>query len=394
MAPTNASSQRKFASDIYRPVGNKIVSTGNAGLAGASPAAVQLNLNGQVDLSTPLRGFRFVIKGRVAVATANYTSVNPESILNLVSKIRVVGTNSRQGGNVTLVDMDLATLFAIQFLNQEQAGFVQVNGVQQVRPGAPPVAAVALTTAGSPYDFIIVVDLPFAPFGIQDIFETGFLMRDTEYTNAVNFHIEFPAVPDNAQNPLGLSAATTVTTISSFGSGAGAMTVDIYELPVIMGSSRNTVVPGILTRSLLPIGAVLSASNPNVLLTLLEKQATPRIYIKVGTATAPPTFLTLSDAIVTALGLQVGTDRNVRNLVDIYAVKADTVGEYDVPHIQGYAMLDFVNKRGNFDSAYPGDKLGPASTLRLIANITTAANAAAFVMQEQIIQHPQGSLFG
>ena len=394
-APQAASSARHFRADIFRPVGNKIVATGVAGLTGAGAGAVQQNINGQVDLSTPLKGFRFIVKGRVVVATANYTSANPESFLNLVSKIRIVGTNKLQGGNVTIVDSDLASLYAFAMLNQYQNGFIEVTsgGVVTLvaRPGIPYANLAALTTGT--YDFIISFDLPLAPFGIPELAESAFIMRATEWTNAVNIHLEFPAVPDNSANPLGTSATTTVTTISGFG-GGGTMTVDIYELPVLMGKSRSSLVPGILSRTSVPLGAVLQSSLNNGLLITLEKQATARVYLKIGIGTAFPVFTSLSDTVLSALGIQIGTDKNVRNLVDIYAERSDACDDYDVPPIQGYFMLDFLNKTGNPDRAYPGDQLDASQTFRLIGSCPGTANAQGEVLQEQIIYKPTGSLFG
>lgn len=397
---------RKQISELFRPLGPKYITT----LAFPTPT-VGANSGGTasviqaVDLTLPIRGFRFIVKGRVAVATANYTSVNPESLLNLISSIQITGTNRRQGGNVTPINMDLATLFAIGQITQNKSGYLQVNGVQASRPGVPYVISgqqnngatiVPLTTAGSPYDFIISVDVPMAPFGLsgdKGPMEMGFIMRQEEWKDSVTFKFVTPAVVDNAANPLGLSAATTVTAITAFGSGSGSPTIDIYSLPVSMGSVRGGVTPGVISRTTQPINtALLTVTGNNVELLRLQKQMSPRIYIKAGVGTASPVFTSLSDTLVGAVGFQIGTDRNVRDVLDWFAHRSEAIEHYDLLAIQGYNVLDFI-QAGNPDSAYPGDQVGDGAVPRVVANVVGVANGQALVVQEQILQKPEGALF-
>lgn len=396
---------RAQLASLYRPTGPKYITTvpfptPTTGAGSGGTATVTQ----QVDLTLPIRGFRLVFKGRIAVGTANYTSVNPESILNLISTIQVTGTNRRQNGNVTPWFIDLATLVGASNLVSTQGPTIQVNGSQAQRPGAPygffsqaGANLVPLTTAGSPYDFIVSVDMPNAPFnlsGLTGAVEAGFLIRQQEWKDSITFKFITPTVLDNAANPLGTSAATTVTTITAFGSGSGVPTIDIYSLPVIMGTTQNTIIPGVLARSIQPVNpAVLTATGVNVEILRLQKQMTPRIFVKIGVGTTFPVFTALSDSQITALGFQIGTDRNVRDLLDWYTHKQEAVDHYNCPQIQGYNVLDFI-QAGNPDSSYPGDQLGDGAVMRIIANVTGTANAQALVMQEQILQAPAGLLVG
>lgn len=400
---------RKQISELFRPTGPKYVTTinMNSPTVGASSGGTQSVIQA-IDLTLPIRGFRFIIKGRIAVATANYTAVNPESLLNLINTIQITGTNRRQGGNVTPFFGDLATLYALGNLNQNKSGLIQVNGTQAYRPGIPSGISstpgnvnplVPLTTAGSPYDFIVQVDIPLAPFGMSGpavsngVMEAGFLARQEEWKDSVTFKFIFPSVVDNSANPLGTSAATTVTAITAFGSGSGTPSIDIYILPVIMGSTKSLLVPGVLSRSTQPINtSLLTATGNNVELLRMQKQMTPRIYLKVGVGTSYPVFTSLSDSIVTAFGHQIGTDRNVRDVLDWFAHRAEHVEHYDVMGVQGYNLLDFINS-GNVDSSYPGDTVGDGAVMRLVGNITGTANGQGLVVQEQILQKPEGPLF-
>ena len=399
-----ALSRQQLAS-LYRPIGNKYVTTVNfpTPTTGAGSGGT-LTVTQQIDLTLPIRGFRLVIKGRIGVATANYTSVNAESLLNLLSTIQVTGTNRRQNGNVTTWFTDLATLFSISNLMSTQGATIQINGSTVQRQSAPfsflsqaGANLLPLTTAGSPYDFIVTIDLPSAPFNLSGLtgpLELGFLIRQQEWKDSITFKFVTPTILDNAANPLGLSAATTVTALTAFGSGSGSPSIDIYSLPVIMGNTQNTIIPGVLSRSIQPINtSLLTASGNNVELLRLQKQMTSRIFLKIGTGTAYPVFLTLSDVICTAFGFQIGTDRNVRDLLDWFAQRHDIVDHYNCPGIQGYNAADFIQS-GNPDSSYPGDQLGDGAVMRIIANITGTANGQGTVLQEQVLQAPAGLLVG
>lgn len=396
---------RKQLSELFRPTGPKYITTVNFPVTVGASSGGTFSVIQAVDLTLPLRGFRFIIKGRVAVATANYTTVNPESILNLLTGMLISGINRRQGGNATIYQGDLATLYALGQIVQSKAGYIQVNGVQAYRPGVPVGISstpnnvnplLPLTTAGSPYDFVIVVDYPFAPFGLSGnlgALELGYIMRQEEWKDSVTFKFTTPTVLDNAANPLGTSAATTVTAITAFGSGAGTPSIDIYSLPVILGSTRGLVVPGILSRNVQPVNTSLfSATTPNVELLRFQKQMTPRIFVRAGVGTVNPIFTSFSDAILASIGIQVGTDRNVRDTLDIFAHRSEAVEHYDVMAVQGHHIFDFM-QTGNPDAGYPGDQTGDGAVLRMVANTANTANGQVNILQEQIIQKPEGPLF-
>jgi hypothetical protein len=124
----------------------------------------------------------------------------------------------------------------------------------------------------------------------------------------------------------------------------------------------------------------------------MQKQPTTRVYIKNGVGTAPPTFSTLLDTNITAIGIQLGANRNVRNVVDTVAHKALTYDDYQRRQIQGYMEFDFMDS-GNPDSAYPGQNIGDGSTFQLVANVNGVANAQGIIIQEQALHTPTGALY-
>lgn len=392
-------SGRTNQANIYRPVGPKAVSLG---LAWTSGGSFQLTQN--VDLSLPLRGFRFVFKGRCVIGTAGLASTTPEGFLNLINNITIQGTNARQKGNVTLWSIDLAAAYGFLHLTSaKRSAYYSINsgsGETEVsEPNTPwPTDNNPAGSTGT-YDFRIIIDLPLHPFGVQAMgshphWIPAYLMRNDEWKDSVQIQATFPAIAGGAvAGPLGTGASGTTITMTAYGSGAGNPTVDVYSLPIIMGLDlKDQVLPGILSRTSTPINTILQSAGTAVVLQNMQKQPTTRVFLKVGTGTAPPAFATLSDVNVTALGILLGANRNVRNVVDVFAHKALVYDTYERNFSQGYVMFDFMES-GNPDSAYPGQNIGDGATFQLTANVTGVANAQGIIVQEQTLHTPTGPLY-
>ena len=396
-----ANSQRKNQADIYRPVGPKLISTVTFTSGGS------FNLAQQVDLSLPLQAFRFVLAGRLVVGTSGVATTSPEGFLNLISNITIQGTNARQKGNVTLWNMDAATAWGIQHLcSPKRAGFYSINAngglgeVQTTEPSTPWPTDNNPTGSTGTYDFRVVLDLPLHPFASQYMgnhphWVPAYLMRNEEWKDSVQISGSFPTITNGAvAGPFGTGAAGTTYTFTAYGSGAGSPSLTIYSIPDIMGLDlKDTVLPGVLTRVATNVNAsTLTAAGAAVVLLNMQKQPTTRVFVKSGAGTAPPTFASLNDTNITAAGILLGANRNVRNVVDIYAHKQLEAATYERNQIQGYFMFDFMES-GNPDSAYPGQQIGDGSTFQLTANVAGLANALGTVVQEQTLHTPTGSLY-
>lgn len=399
--PAAQQSLRKANADIFRPVGPKQIAVGLPWTSGGGFQLAQV-----VDLSLPIRGLRFVFKGRNVVAGAGYASATPEGFLNLISNITVQGTNARQKGNITLWSTDLATLYTIQHLTSpRRSAFYALNAnggaglVQVTEPSTPFPADNNPVTVAATYDWLIIVDMLFHPFasnamGNHNQWVPAFLVRNEEWRDSLLITGTFPVVANGAvAGPLGTGAAATTNTFSGFNGVGATPTVDVYSLPVIMGLDlKDKVLPGIISRVSTPIVSPLAATAAGVSLLNMQKQPTTRVYIKIGTATAAPAFATLSDTIVTAEGILLGANRNVRNVVDVFAHKSLGYDTYERNLIQGYSMFDFIES-GNPDSAYPGQDIGDGATFQLTGNVTTVANAQGIIIQEQTLHTPTGPLY-
>jgi hypothetical protein len=389
---------RQHLSEIYRPAGPKQIITGQAWSSGGSLTLTQL-----VDLSLPIRGIRMVFRGRVVIGTAGFTSANPLGFLNLISSLIIQGTNARQQGNLTLWNIDLASLFVIQnFFAYRGAAYYSINSgtgeVEQAPPSLPIPAAWNPITSTGTYDFRIVIDIPFHPFqsnafGKEPLTVPQFLVRNEEWKDSIQIILGFGTqAGGGATGSLGVSAATSTITFSSYGSGSGSPTIDFYSLPVLMGTTlKDQILPGVISRVSTPVTTVLTNAGTAVPLLNLQKQPTPRVFFSQGVSTVTPAFSSLTDTNVTALGIQLGQNRNVRNVLDIFSHKLQQADVYSRDLIQGFTMFDFIDQ-GNPDSSYPGQDVGDGATLQVTGNVTGVASSLGLFVQEQILQQPSGNL--
>jgi hypothetical protein len=382
---------RPHAANIYKPAGVKPIQTGIPWVSGGSTSVTS-----KVDLQLPIRGFRLVFSGRYVIGTANFTSAKPEGLLNLISNITIDGTNSRQNGNVTLWDIDLATLFTMQHLHQHRAGIFTLNGASVPVPGSPFPTGYFNPATGT-YDFRIVIDLPSHPFLAGPGVRPGYLIREEEWADSIQVAFAFGSQPATAEGSVGTGAGTSTLALTSYGSGAGSPTIDLYSLPVQMGGLKDSVLPGICSRVQKPLTNILQSAGNGVTLLQLQKQRSSRFYIKTGTAgTFQPAFTTLDDSNLTAVGLATGGgSRNVKQTVDIQTYKQDTASDYHREAITGYVCLDFLQS-GNPDSSFPAQSqkvVGAGATFELDGDVVGEANGYGIVIQEQITHLHSGALY-
>jgi hypothetical protein len=405
-------SVRKSLGDLYRPAGPKLVQSGVVWSSGGSAQIAQA-----IDLSLPIRGMRLKFSGRLVIGTAAFTSVNPEGFLNLISNIVIQGTNARQKGNITLWSCDMATAWVMAHLFTLKANRFTISTTGAGNDATVPLVGTPFPAAGTAvpnqasgfingatgtYDFIINLDLPFHPHQMNGLGKSpnsvpGFLVRNEEWKDSLQIQFSFGTqLGAAATGSLGVAGATTTVTFTAYGSGGGTPTIDVYSLPVLMGLDlKDTVLPGVYSRITQPVTNILqSAGTSSTTLLNMQKQPTARIVAKFGTTTATsfaPAMATLSDLVVSTLGISLGGNRNVRNTVDITAHKQHTCDVHGREPIQGYTLLDFMDG-GNYDSSFPGQDIGDGATFQLTGTPSGTANALGIIVQEQMIHVPTGSL--
>jgi len=258
-----------------------------------------------------------------------------------------------------------------------------------------PLGPYSAVTTGT-YDIRIELDLPAYPFEAAPFARPGFYIRTQEWADSLQMKFFFPAVPNGVANPLGTDAGTTTHTFTSYGSGSGTPTIDIYSLPAIMGLDLDAAMtPGFMTRVATPLSSILqSAGGVNTRLLVLEKQNTTRIWAIIGVSTVTPALSSVSDTNLSTLGMLVGSNRVVRENDDIFAHRMDQVRRYGTPPIQGVTLLDFMPVvGGNPDSHYDAAAAGDGTTLELRGTVAGVANAYGNIIQEIEQFKPLGALY-
>ena len=402
---------------VYTPRGKKPLLLGTAFIpsvaAAAYPTGTVINIAaGAVDLSTPLLGMQFVLKGRVTVGTAAVTALTPESFLNLFNRFDIFGQHKILQSDTHPFVMDGALWAGIMAMHKRRGFKLTVSKAggaltQDPIPGTPyggPFAAGAAGGVGfdgttNTFDFIVDLSVFFYPLSTSDVFKPGFMWRSEEWGDSLQLQITPGGQPSASANSgsLGLSGATTTISFTAFQSGSGNPTLDIYALPVIQGATTGLpaqTVPGLVIRSVSPRTTQVQTTGTDIQIGQMQKRKTSRVYLKAGLSTNPPVYTALSDTVLSKVGIQVGTDKFPRNKVDWFTwkhVASDDYAEASDP-VQGYAILDFLQHKSPF-GAYAGDNVDAGSTVYLIGDPAGAANNILTFVQEQIIREPEGELY-
>jgi len=393
-ASAGSQSTRPYAAHLYKPWGVKPVQLAIPWTDGATPS-----ITSKIDLALPIRGLRFVLSGRLVIGGADFTSVNPEGLLNMIQEIVFSGNNSRQGGNLTPWDIDLPTAWTLPHLFKHRAGFFRINGVQVPIPGTPWPATGATGYANKVqgnYDFEIGWDLPFHPYNAPPEMIAGYLVRKEEWGDSLNLSFKFGHQANGTTGFLGVGAGGSTVAWSQLGGGGGTPLLDVYSLPLQMGAIKNHVLPGVIVRNTRPIGTVLQSAGSPVAIATLQRVRTSRVFLKTGTTANGSAFDTLNDNNVTAVGLTSGGGSKViRPVVDVRAYKMNQSEDWKREPIQGYLCLDFIES-GNPDSAFQAQVpsvIDAGVTFELTADVAGVNNAFGLVFQEQIVHAHAGAIY-
>jgi hypothetical protein len=380
---------REQVGRLYRPTGVKFLKQ-----VAWSSGGKQLISGPEIDLTHPIEGFRLVFKMRDVIGTANMTSANPLGYLNMIQRVLIEGRNERKKGKASLWDMDLGSIALFQSVfDRDQKKPFQYNGISAVGAASAgtelafeqpstPVTGFFNGTTGT-YDIRIVIDLPAYPIGIPPYLRPGYLIRAQEWKDSLFGRFEFPTIVNGATHALGTDGGTTTHTFTSFGSGAGTPTLDIYALPVFMGAENDAAAtPGYMSRIAIPVTVLLQAAGGiNTSLLTLEKSNTTRIAAIIGVSTVNPFFSSLSDTNLTTAGIFVAKNRTVRENIDIFAHKMELLRYYNNQPVQGVVPFEFLHSN-NPDAAYDAEKAADGTVFEVRGTVAGVANALGVFIQE------------
>lgn len=370
--------------------------TGPQWFATLSPtfaAPTQLQPNRPLQFSLPLVSIQLVLRARVTIAGASYTTGIPEAPQTLIDRITVQGTHKRYG-NQTPINISGATAFAWQRLYQSTGNDLIIGSTRSADPGMPFVQTAGITGGliGA-YDIMVGYDIPVHPFmGSGQTAKREalpFLWDPKDWNNDLTLTCYM-----GDQTSLGTPAGGTTVTFGGFG-GSGAPTLEVFLNQSMFGDLRNVMSqPGLVIRSEQIVAPALTGVASNQLLNTpgLAKSVTSNLLVKTGlvltgTSGGVNVFSALSDEQLDATSVYVD-NKPIRDVLRNYAVKNYMGSAFNTVQPQGYLLTSFV-EGGSVFTAFRGDTVPGSAFFGMRTDVLTAsANNRQQFVQEIILGGP------
>jgi hypothetical protein len=376
---------------IGREQGPELFYSQDLTLGGLTGGATTIQIPRTLTLNRPLKSIHLVIKGRLVVGTADYTSVSPEHFTNILQQIQLTGIH-RIYGNLVPIRLSGATAFQWQQLFGSRWGSsLFINNIRANSPSSPftfnsTAAASALSFSGvqGTYDFEVYYEVPLGPLfppsagGPQRSVSFDYLPQDWADSLQLQLNI-------GDRTSLGVPAGGTTTTFTSFGSASGSPTLEVHLNYEILGAFGNNLKTGVVIRTEQTFSSFTALVN-QTRLSLLQKQITSNIVVKTGltqASAAPPVFASLSDVQLGRTQIMVD-NKPIRNNQNNAISKAYGQKQFDTVWPQGYQVYSFVGSQNPL-TAYRGDGLQGGSTFEIDTDILTASASNLQTMVQEMI---------
>ena len=293
-----------------------------------------------IPLDSPVESIQFEWAGRIVIGTANFISVSPESVLNLIPLLKVQGTHDVLNQQ-TLWNSSAAILFKLAKLFNPRGSSLYINGVRITDDVMS--AGIPTTTFGNTgtYDVQFFVTLPAAPFFVNDSQAALYYLNENAWGQTLQINYAF-----GDATSLGVPG-TAVTTFTAFGSGAGSPVMNITVNYAYLGPFSSKIGQAVCIRNDIAINSVLQNNSSQIRLALLQPQKTTCVVAKTGTlqaGTGNP-YATLSDTILEQTQLRKN-NAPIRNLI-FNAVTKENYGRR-MATVQPLGYLGIF-----FDDGYP-----------------------------------------
>lgn len=353
-------------------------------------APISVQIPRVLNLTRPLAEIVIDLRFRVAVTVANYTDIGTEAPQNILQRIRLQGIH-RKFGAVTPIDISGATAWVWPRLFQEEPGYLQINGTRPAVPTIPFAETFLGTTAGSPYDVILIYRIPLYPMmgpGTNVKRQaSAFFYMPQDWADSLQLRLDF-----GDKSALGDPTGATVA-FTAFGSGAGLPTFSVHLNYAILGQIANGMNNNGVTIRNEQLFSTFTAIANKQRVSVLQKQITTGLVVKTGItetggqSAGVQTFESLSDVMLENTQITVD-NKPIRNNNDNLVQKLYYSNQFDTVHPQGYLNLSFVEAQ-NALLAYRGDGLPAGSQFELLTDVLTAsANNRIAMIQEMVYGGP------
>ena len=365
----------------------------NMSLAGIATTGVQatqeVGLVNRIPLDKPLWGALFEVRYRFATGATITGVMQAEGAINLIQRIRVVGTHKRFGTR-EIVNLRGATLYALE----KKYSFGMAAPLVSNLP-APGVVTVVTTN----YDVNFVIPCPFVPRGIPKLQQMMFLVRNDEWAT-FDVYVTFGDATSIAK-----FGAGQVVTFTDFGSASGTPRVRFSVIRTILGEARGLIQPAIMRRQFLPLSTILtSATLTDSPIQDLDVGFKVAAYlIKTGVQDTTTTggvnsYASLSDAIITRPKIKLDnvtikdaisplTDRAYALLEFGYGGTAGAVIGAASGGDAGYSTMEFCEGH-DLNTVFRGDMLNRSNKLQFAGDVTAAANQQGEIVEEMLEGEP------
>lgn len=357
------------------------------------------------DLSRPASHVKIVVRYRATIGTAAYSSLNAEAPQNLLQSVYLFGKRARTN-STTIYNGSGATLFGLNSLFSDHGvaarQFITNPGGSPFRTSrlSSPMGLSIGTGQGNfggvgAWDIQSEYVIPFGPFGGSPKTDLLFSQRDADWNRTMQLNMTFggnTGVAGGGTDNFGVKGATGTLAFTGFG-GVGSPTVYVYLIPTLQdGNTADTKIlnmyrSGVIQRATQTPSASIATTNVNALLALLQNYDTPSILTKAGVVTGLGDYSSLSDAILTKQYLTIG-GKPITQLNDQWSQQGWYEDKASGQAPQGYNLINFV---GGGTKLHWGRILrapAPGTQMNLSSDISGAANQAAEILQEQVLEEP------
>jgi hypothetical protein len=355
------------------------------------------NVPKPIPVPQPLAFLHMRLRGRLTVGVANYTVESPESLLNLLMGIKLVGTHN-QLGNVTLFNTTGANLFRLAhvlgipacsvWLANAALGSFRVPNSVWTNPLGLATYGIG-QFANSPWDFDVMITRPFFPLGIGDAQAALYALNELAWGQSLQLNFQF-----GDKTAIGTPGGTTTVAFSAYGSGAGSPSLDLMLTYLNLADRAADVgqAVSVLNDNTIPTGT-LSANGNLVRLALLQNQKTTALIVKTGTilaATGGSIFATLSDGILDQTIARLNNNP-IRNLISDRVTREFYAYRLGVEGNPGYLPILFDDgfPANNSFTALRGNLFPGSQQFDVAASVIGAAGTnGGNVLQEYILGKP------
>ena len=342
-------------------------------------------------LAQPLSHIMIEWKGRVVIATANFTSVDPESVLNIIQNVQWTGTHATLS-NQTPWNGPFATLFKLMKLYGIKGNDVYINTVRLTDDTLSNGIPTATFGNTGTYDIDIICTVPVYPFGVGDAQSMLYCYNEQAWGQTLNMRYTL-----GDATAFGVPGTAT-TTFTAFGSGSGSPSINVSLVYASLGPLAGRIGQAVCIRNWQAINSVLQSNTSTIRLALLQNQRTLDVVVKTGTLGSGRTagiytLSALSDTIMEQTLLRKNNTQ-IRNLYNNSTTKSFYGWRMMTVQPIGYLGLFFDDgySETNSFAAYEGDNpaiLPSGAQFDVASQIVGAAGTnTGEVVQEYLIGHP------